>query len=53
MLKDNQELFAQEVMQKKLKLLCEGIREAYNLKKHTEILPWEQYLVESLAYVEE
>ena len=53
MLQDNQELFAQEVMQKKLKLLCEGIREAYNLNKYTEVLPWEQYLAESLAYVEE
>lgn len=48
----NGELFAQQAMQNKLKMLCEGIRETYDLKKCTEVLPWEQYLEKSLAYVE-
>ena len=47
---DNAEMFASKVMQKKLKLLCEGIREAYGWKTHTEAFAWEQYLEESLAY---
>lgn len=47
----NEERFAKDGMQNKLKTLCEGIREAYGLKKNPDILPWEQYLQESLAYV--
>lgn len=50
MIPGNEELFAQETMQKKLKMLCEGIREAFDLKKNTQVLPWEQYLEISLAY---
>ena len=46
------EMFASEPMQNKLRLLCEGIREAYDLKQSTQEFPWEQYLEESLAYVE-
>lgn len=52
MTEGNEELFAQPVLQKKLKAICEGIREAYDLKKNTETFPWEQYLEKSLAYVE-
>ena len=52
MTEGNEELFAQPVMQRKLILLCEGIRESYNYKKKTDVFPWEQYLEESLAYVE-
>ncbi len=44
----NQELFSVPVLQKKLRLLCEGIREAYDLKKFPEALPWETYLEEPL-----
>lgn len=50
MTEDNEELFAQSALQKKLKMLCEGIREAYDLKKSPETFLWEQYLEESLAY---
>ena len=32
------------IMQKKLALLCESIREAFNLAETTQILPWEKYL---------
>lgn len=46
----NAELFAQSALQQKLKMLCEGIREAYDLKKSTDTFPWEQYLETSLAY---
>lgn len=44
MLPGQEELFRTEVMQKKLKALCTGIREAYGLKKHEGTLPWERYL---------
>lgn len=47
---ENQDVFTSETMQSKLKLLCQAIREAYKLKRYTEVLPWEQYLNESLAY---
>lgn len=50
MTEGNAELFAKDVMQNKLKTLCEGIREAYGLKKNPNVLPWEQYLNESMAY---
>ena len=48
----HEELFAQPVLQKKLKAICEGIREAYDLKKSPDTYLWEQYLEKSLAYVE-
>lgn len=44
-----QEVFQSEYMQRKLRAMCTGIREAYGLKKHTEALPWEQYLINPLA----
>lgn len=45
--------FESDTMQAKLKLLCEGIRDACNWKKDTRTFPWEQYLKESLAYTED
>jgi hypothetical protein len=45
----NDQLFAGEILQKKLTLLCEAIREAYNLDNSVEIFPWEQYLEKPLA----
>lgn len=46
----NEDLFKTEIMQKKLLLLCRGIRDAWGLKKSTEVFPWEQYLNEPIAY---
>ena len=42
--------FQSTTMQSKLKLLCEGIREAFGLRKSPETFLWEQYLNISLAY---
>lgn len=50
MLAGNQALFKSDTMQAKLLKLCEGIREAYGLKKSGETFLWEQYLNKSLAY---
>lgn len=50
MLPGNQELFRSEILQNKLLTLCQGIREAYGLKKSEEVFVWEQYLEKSLAY---
>lgn len=41
---DNGEVFESETMQKKLKRVCEGIREAWDLEKSQERFLWEQYL---------
>ncbi len=41
----NEELFSAPILQKKLQLLCKGIRQAFGLKAE-EVLPWEQYLQE-------
>ncbi len=46
----NEELFNSVPMQNKLKQLCVGIRDAYRLGRYEQVLPWEQYLGESLAY---
>lgn len=46
---DNAELFAADVMQAKLKRLCQGIREAYGYERSKDIYAWEQYLAEPLA----
>lgn len=40
----NEALFQTETMQRKLRTLCEGIREAYALEDWPEPLLWEQYL---------
>ena len=46
----NEDFFRSATMQKKLRAVCVGIREAWGLKKaETEFL-WEQYLESSLAY---
>lgn len=45
----NESFFQSKTMQKKLKTLCIGIREAYDLENCMEPLRWEQYLNESLA----
>lgn len=42
--------FSSEIMQSKLLRMCRAIRDAFGMKKYTEILPWEQYLSESIAY---
>lgn len=49
MLQGKGELFRSEYLQRKLSALCLGIREAYGLKKYTDILPWEQYLINPLT----
>ena len=47
----NEELFKPKYMQTKLIQLCFGIRDAYGLKKDTEIvLPWEQYILEPVKW---
>lgn len=48
---DNGDLFASDTMQKKLSMLCKAIRDAYSMKKRTEVFPWEQYLQKPIAYV--
>lgn len=40
--------FESETMQKKLRTLCLGIRQAFDLKTSTEVFRWEQYLKEPL-----
>ncbi len=42
------DLFAAPAMQDKLKAVCEGIREAWDLENSQETYPWEQYLEEPL-----
>ncbi len=44
MMPNQEALFRSEVMQKKLNVLCAGIRDAYDLEDYGEPLPWEQYL---------
>lgn len=45
----NEAFFESETMQRKLRQLCLGIREAFELKDSTEAFIWEQYLKEPLA----
>lgn len=47
---ENSEMFASEIMQKKLTMLCKAIRDAWNLERKSESYPWEQYLAKSIAY---
>lgn len=47
----NADYFRSETMQAKLKQLCLGIRQAFGWKKYEGTFFWEQYLNESLAYV--
>ncbi|MBR4291212.1 MAG: hypothetical protein IKT52_11340 [Oscillospiraceae bacterium] len=48
MMDGNETCFESETMQKKLRQLCIGIREAFGLKKSPEVFRWEQYLKEPL-----
>lgn len=48
MLQGNRDLFRSEYLQRKLRTLCTGLREAYNLQSFPEELPWEQYLITPL-----
>ena len=50
MTEGNEDYFRSVTMQSKLLLLCQGIREAFGLKKSPETFLWEQYLNTSLAY---
>lgn len=50
MMPNNSEVFSAAIMQRKLQALCTGIRQAFGLRKSPEIFPWEQYLVQSMAY---
>ena len=52
MLEQNNGLFQSEYMQRKLMAICTGIRESYRLKKYPKMLPWEQYLINSLVPAE-
>ncbi len=52
MLSGKEELFRSEYMQRKLNTLCMAVRDAYDLKRFPEILPWEQYLVTPIAPAE-
>jgi hypothetical protein len=42
----NEHYFTSEIMQSKLKMLCQGIRAAFGLKDHPDRFLWEQYLQE-------
>lgn len=44
MLDGNRQLFEAPILQSKLQAICDGIREAYGLKKSEERFLWEQYL---------
>lgn len=50
MMPENKEMFASDAMQKKLKMLCVAIRDAWREKRNTEAFPWEQYLNSPIAY---
>lgn len=52
MTEGNEAYFRSTTMQSKLLLLCEGIREAFGLRKSPETFLWEQYLNVSLAYTD-
>lgn len=49
---DNAAMFETQIMQGKLLLLCQAIRDAWRLERKTETYPWEQYLTQPIAYVE-
>lgn len=42
----NRELFCDAILQKKLRALCTGIRDAFPAVRQKALLPWEQYLWE-------
>ena len=45
MMSGNDAFFESDTMQAKLQMICKGIRAAFGLKKYTEPLLWEQYLI--------
>lgn len=45
----NAHYFRSEIMQQKLRTLCKGIREAFDLRNYPNMLIWEQYLLEPLV----
>lgn len=47
---NHEELFEAEILQKKLRQICIGIRDAFGLEKDSRTFSWEQYLKEPLAY---
>ncbi len=49
MMSDNAAEFDSHWRQDQLTLLCRALRDAFGLKKHPEVLPWEQYLWEPLV----
>lgn len=49
MLPDRQDCFSSDIMQRKLRTLCIGLREAFGLTQNPQALPWEQYLTEPLT----
>ncbi len=50
MLPDNAEMFRSEIMQQKLLIMCNAIRESWRLQWKSDVYHWEQYLNESIAY---
>jgi len=52
MTEGNEALFAGEILQSKLRLLCAGVREAYSLNTKQEIFPWERYLTEPMVKID-
>ena len=50
--KDNAKMFQAEATQNKLIMLCKAIRKAWRLEREEAVYPWEQYLKESIAYVD-
>ena len=44
---DNGDLFQNPILQSKYQRICDAIREAYDLEKYQQVLPWEQYLADS------
>lgn len=50
MLPDNAQTFASPVMQEKLLLLCQSVRDAWRLERKTDVYTWEQYLSQPIAY---
>lgn len=51
LLDGSEAVFASDIMQAKLKTLCQGIRRAFGWRHYEGTFLWEQYLKESLAYV--
>lgn len=48
MMSDCEHYFQSEQMQRKLRQLSKGIRDAFDMKDYPQALPWEQYLKEPL-----